>query len=75
MPCLKRLVLRPSSPRARFDPRSIHVGFVVDNVALDKGFLRLRGFTRISTIPPVLHANASVHHRRNTIVAIDSVFN
>jgi hypothetical protein len=51
------------------------VGFVVYNVTLNKGFLRVRGFTHISIIPPVLHANTSVHHRRNIIVTIDNVFN
>jgi len=75
MPCLKRLVFRLHRQGARFDPRSIHVGFVVDNVALNKGFLRVVGFIHISIISPVLHANTSVHHRRNMIVAFYRVFN
>ena len=40
-----------------------------------RGFLRVRGLTRISIIPPVLHPNTFFHHRHIIIIIIYSVFN
>jgi hypothetical protein len=44
-----------SPRRPRFDPRSVHVGFMVDKVALGQVFLRVFRFSRVNFIPPVLH--------------------
>jgi hypothetical protein len=44
-----------SPRRFGFDPGSVHVGFVVDKVALGQVFLRALRFSPASLIPPVLH--------------------
>jgi hypothetical protein len=51
---------RSPSRRPRFDPGSVHLGFVVDKVAVGQVFLRVLRFSpvRFSAvifIPPVLH--------------------
>jgi hypothetical protein len=38
-----------------FDPGSVHVGFVVDKVALGQVFPRVLRFFPVNFIPPVLH--------------------
>jgi hypothetical protein len=38
-----------------FDPESVHVGFVVDKVALGQVFPRVLRFSRVNFIPPVFH--------------------
>jgi hypothetical protein len=38
-----------------FDPGWVHVGFVVDNVALGQVFPRVLRFSPVDFIPPVLH--------------------
>jgi hypothetical protein len=55
MPWLRRLVasLSPRSPG--LDPGSVHVGFVVDEVALGQVFPRVLRFSPVNFIPPVLH--------------------
>ena len=40
-----------------FDPRPVHVGFVVDKVALGTVFSPIISVCVLSTIPPVLHSN------------------
>jgi hypothetical protein len=45
--------LSPRSPG--FDPGSVHVGFVVDKVALGQVFLRVLRSSPVNFIPPVLH--------------------
>jgi hypothetical protein len=37
------------------NPRSVHVGFVVDKVALGQVFPRVLRFSPVNLIPPVLH--------------------
>jgi hypothetical protein len=44
-----------SEQRAGFDPGSVHMGFVVDKVALGQVFSRVLRFSPVSIIPPVLH--------------------
>jgi hypothetical protein len=44
VPWLRRLVAGFSPWRPGFDPWSVHVGFVVDKVALGQVFLRVAGF-------------------------------
>jgi hypothetical protein len=49
------------------------VGFVVDNAALEKVFLRVLHFSLASIIPPMLHTHSLIYHRRCFISAIQSV--
>jgi hypothetical protein len=44
VPWLRSLVAGLSPQRPGFEPRSIHVGFVVDEVALDRFFSEFVGF-------------------------------
>jgi hypothetical protein len=55
VPWLRRLVAGIRPRRPGFDPGSVHVGFVVDKVALGQVFLRVLRFLPVSFIPPVLH--------------------
>jgi hypothetical protein len=55
VPWLRRLVAGLSPRRPGFDPGSVHVGFVVDKVALGQVFLQVLRFSPINFIPPVLH--------------------
>jgi hypothetical protein len=48
---LRRLVAGLSLRR----PGSVHVGFVVDKVALGQVFPRVLRFSPVNLIPPVLH--------------------
>jgi hypothetical protein len=55
MPWLRRLVAGLLPRRSGFDPGWVHVGFVVDKVALGQVFPLLLLFSPVSFIPPVLH--------------------
>jgi hypothetical protein len=55
VPWLRRLAPGLPPRRPGFDPGSVHVGFVVDKVALGQVFLRVLRFSPVSFIPPVLH--------------------
>jgi hypothetical protein len=55
VPWLRRLAADLPTRRPRFDPGSVHVGFVVDKVALGQVFLRVLWFSPVNFIPPVLH--------------------
>jgi hypothetical protein len=55
VPWLRRLVTGLSSRRPWFDPGSVHVGFLVDKVALRQVFPRVFQFSPVNFIPPVLH--------------------
>jgi hypothetical protein len=55
MPWLKRLVAGLSPQRPWFTPGSIHVGFVVDKLALGQVFLQVLQFSPANIIPPLLH--------------------
>jgi hypothetical protein len=43
--------------RSKFDSRPVHVGFVVDKVALGRFFLRTLQFFSVIIIPPMLHTH------------------
>jgi hypothetical protein len=63
----KRMRLKPLvaglSPRRRgFLPGPVHVGFVVDKVALGHFFIRFLRFSPVSIIPPLLHTHLSPPH-------------
>jgi hypothetical protein len=51
---LRQLVASLSPQRPRFIPGSVHVGFVVDKVALGEVFLRVLRFFPVDIIPPWL---------------------
>jgi hypothetical protein len=55
VPWLRRLVTVLSRRRPGFDPESVHVGFVVDNVALGQVFPRVLRFSPVNFIPPLLY--------------------
>jgi hypothetical protein len=55
VPWLRRLVADLSPRRPGFDPGSVHVGIVMDKVALGQVFHRVLRFSPINFIPPVLH--------------------
>jgi hypothetical protein len=54
------------------EPGSVHVGFVVDKVALENVFPRVLRFPPVSFIPPVLHYNEK---RRKLIIFITGLHN
>jgi hypothetical protein len=54
VPWLRRLVAGLPPPRPGFDPGSVHVGFVVDKVALGQVFPRVLRFSPVNLIPPGL---------------------
>jgi hypothetical protein len=54
MPWLRSLVAGLSPRRPGFAPGSIHVGFVVDKMALGQVFLRVLRFSPVNIIPPLL---------------------
>ena len=55
LPRLSRLVAGLSSRRPGFDPKPVHVGFLVDKVAFGQVFPRVLRFSHVNFIPPVLH--------------------
>ena len=55
VPWLRRLVAGLSLRRPGFDPGSIHVGFVVNKVALGQVFSPSCRFSPVKFIPLVLH--------------------
>jgi hypothetical protein len=54
---LSRLVAGLSSRRPRFNSSSVDVRFVVDKVALGRGFLRVPLFFPVSIILPILQTH------------------
>jgi hypothetical protein len=46
---------RSPTAEARVDPGSVHVGFVVDKVALGQVYPGVLRFSPVNFIPPVLH--------------------
>jgi len=56
-PWLRRLVISSSPWRAGLDLWPVHVSFEVDEVAMEKSFLKVFPFYLDSTILPMLHTN------------------
>ena len=50
-----RAMAQAVSRRPLIDPESVHVGFLVNKVALGQVFLRVLRFSPVNFIPPVLH--------------------
>jgi hypothetical protein len=65
VPWLRRLVAGLSPRRPGFDPGSVHVGFVVDKVALGHVFPRVLRFSLVNFIPPMLHYLEKVKKKKN----------
>jgi hypothetical protein len=55
VPWLRRLAAGLPPRRPGFDPGSVHVGFVVDKLALGQVFPRVLRFSPVNFTPPVLH--------------------
>jgi hypothetical protein len=62
-PWLRRLVACLSPRRTVFVRRSVYLGFVVDEVALEQAFVRFLRFYTVSIIPPWLSTFA--YHQRD----------
>jgi hypothetical protein len=63
VPWLRRLVAGLSPPSPGFDTGSVHVGFVVDKVALGQVFPLILRFSPVSFNPPVLKKTNHLRHR------------
>jgi hypothetical protein len=72
VPWLRRLVAGLSPRRPGFDPGSVYVGFVVDQLALGQVFPRVLRFFPVSFIPPVLHYKEK---RKKLIIFITGLHN
>jgi hypothetical protein len=55
VPLLRWLATGLLLQRPRLDPESVHVGFVVDKVALGQAFPQVLQFCPVNFIPPALH--------------------
>jgi hypothetical protein len=55
VPWLRRLVADLSPRRPGFDPGSVHVGFMVDKLALGQVHPRVLRFFPVNFILPMLH--------------------
>jgi hypothetical protein len=55
VPWLRRLVTGLSLRRPGFDPGPVHVGFVVDKMAVGQVFPQVIRFSPVSFFPPLLH--------------------
>jgi hypothetical protein len=55
VPGLRRSVAGLSPRRAGLDSGSVHVGFVVDKMAMGQVFPRVLMFSAVNFVPPVLH--------------------
>jgi hypothetical protein len=53
----QRSVAGLSRRKLSFDPRSVHVRFVVDEVALGQVSFRALRFSTVSEIPPMFHTH------------------
>jgi hypothetical protein len=68
VPWLRRLVAGLSPRRPGFNPGPVHVGFMVDKVALGQVFLRVLRLSPVNLFPPVLHENGKAE--KNLIIFI-----
>jgi hypothetical protein len=67
VPWLSQSVAGILATKCGLNARPVHVGFVVDKVAVEPGFLRVLRFSPVSIIVPVLLANSFICQRRFTI--------
>jgi hypothetical protein len=82
VPKLRRLVAGLSLQRPVFARRPVHVGFVVDKVAMRQVFLRVFRFSPVNIILPLLHThscaiwgadNGSLNGRSSTEISLPLV--
>lgn len=64
VPWLRPLVASLSTRQHQFNPRSAHVGFVVDKLTIDQGFLLVYQLSSAFTIPTLFHAHSFLYDRR-----------
>ena len=55
VPWLRRLLAGLPLQRPGFNPGLVHVGFVVEEMALGQVFPRVLRFSLVNFIPPLLH--------------------
>ena len=70
LPWLRQLVAGLSLWTLIFSPMSVHMGFMVDKVALGQIFLNIAWFFPVIIILPLLHIHSSVADY--TVLATDS---
>jgi len=58
---LKQLFAGISRRGPDFDPTSVHVRFLVNNMALGQVFLRIIRVSHVDIIPRMLHAHLNLH--------------
>jgi hypothetical protein len=63
VPCLRSLVASLSTRRHQFNPRPVHVGFVVDKLITDQGFLLVYQRSSAINIPTLLHTHSFIYDR------------
>jgi hypothetical protein len=73
MPWLRWSVASLSQQSSRFDPKPVHMRFVVDRVALPQVFLPLLQFSPASVIPPMLHAHSPIYYWCCIMLHMDSI--
>jgi hypothetical protein len=59
----------------QFNPKPVHVGFVVDILVVGTVFLQGPWYSTVSIIPPMLLYHAFTYHQHYTTSAVDSVIN
>ena len=64
---LRGLVANQPAWRSRFDPRLVHVGFILHKAAFGQVSLRVLQFSPVTIIPPVLTVILSMCHRKYVI--------
>jgi len=60
-PWLRQLVANLSLQMPRFKPTPVHVGLLVDKVALGHVYLQVLKFSFVHIIPPMLHTHSLTH--------------
>jgi hypothetical protein len=59
--------------RLVLQPRSVHVGFVVNKVALGQVFLPVLSFSPVNVIPAMLHTLSFIYYPHCILSLLDSI--
>jgi hypothetical protein len=59
---MRQLVTTLETWRSSFKPRPVHVGFLVDTVALGQVFLQIIQSYHVRIIPPVFDFHSFIYH-------------
>jgi hypothetical protein len=70
---LRQIVITLETWRYRFNPRPVHMGFLVDRVVLGQVFLQILQSSHVRIIPPMFHFHSFLYHLCYIILEIDSV--